>query len=463
MSLASVSGGSTSRGSSYSRLLESVLLPAYDRVRGREYVKRRTFLEGSQWWSAELIGEFQWIELRRLLAHVFASVPYLKAKYRAAGIAFEDLKGWDDFRRLPTLTRAEVNAHRRELCSTSYAGKLLPHATGGSTGVPTRFYRTYESYDWRTAAKDRAYSWTGWRLGEPALYLWGAPVGSVTWRQALKTRAYEAVQRQLIVNTFSQDDALWDDVYARALKFRPVLIVGYVSSLEAFAGYLRRTKRTIPGVTCAIAAAEPLHEDTRTRIEEGLGVPLSNTYGSREFMSIAAECECGDGLHVNAENLLVETRDDDDGSGGGPSELLVTDLHNYGMPFVRYETGDLGRMSHTPCPCGRGLPRLDAIEGRVVDALRAADGRTVPGEFFPHLLKDIPELAQYRVEQKSIERLVISAVLTEPLSERSESLLRREVAKVFGPRTICELEPVTDIPALRSGKRRVTVGMAQPA
>lgn len=457
-----VSSVPASRGSSYSRLLESVLLPAYDRVRGREYVERRNFLEGSQWWSAERIREFQWSELKKLLAHVFASVPYLKARYRAAGIAFEDLKSWDDFRCLPTLTRAEINAHRRELCSTTYKGKLLPHATGGSTGVPTRFFRTYESYDWRTAAKDRAYSWTGWRLGEPALYLWGAPVGSVPWRQALKTRAYEAVQRQLIVNTFRQDDALWDDVYARALKFRPMLVVGYVSSLEAFADYLRRTGRTIPGATCAIAAAEPLHEDARERIEHGLGVPLSNTYGSREFMSIAAECECRDGLHVNAENLIVEPRDGDgDGSSldSGPSELLITDLHNYGMPFVRYESGDLGRISHTSCPCGRGLPRLDAIEGRVVDALRAADGRTVPGEFFPHLLKDIPELAQYRVEQKSIERLVISVVLTGPLSESSENLMRGEVAKVFGPRTVCELQPVTHIPALSSGKRRVTVGM----
>jgi phenylacetate-CoA ligase len=333
---------------------------------------------------------------------------------------------------------------------------LLPHATGGSTGVPTRFFRTYESYDWRLAAKDRAYAWAGWRLGEPALYLWGAPVGSVPWRQALKTRAYEAVHRQLIVNTFSQSDELWNDVYSRALKFRPVLIVGYVSSLEAFAAYLRRTNRTIPGISCAIAAAEPLFDAARSRIEGGFGVPLHNTYGSREFMSIAAECEYRDGLHVHAENLVVETRDQ---NATGPSELLITDLHNYGMPFVRYESGDLGRTADTPCRCGRGLSLLEAIEGRVLDALRTADGRTVPGEFFPHLLKDIPEVAEYRVEQKSIDRLVISAVLTRPLSEPSGRLLRREIEKVFGPSTLCELQPATHIPRVSSGKRRITVGM----
>ena len=440
----------------YARLLESTLLPAYDRARGRRYVERRGFLERSQWWGAARLREFQWIELKQLLAHVFASVPYLSEKYRAAGIALEDLNGWDDFRRLPSLTRAEVNAHGPELCSTAYRGRLLPHATGGSTGVPTRFFRTYESYDWRTAAKDRAYAWSGWRLGAPALYLWGAPIGSVSWRQRLKTRAHEAIQRQLIINTFSQSDELWADVYSRALAFRPVLVVGYVSSLEGFAAYLQRTNRTIPGITCAIAAAEPLVDDARGRIESGLGVPVFNTYGSREFMSIAAECERRDGLHVHTENLVVETRVE---GGTEPSEILVTDLHNYGMPFVRYQTGDLGRMAKAPCPCGRGLPRLESIEGRVLDALRTADGRTVPGEFFPHLLKDVPEVAHYRVEQKSADRLVISAVLTAPLSDRSQALLRTEVGKVFGPATVCELEPVSQLSRLTSGKQRVTVGM----
>jgi phenylacetate-CoA ligase len=191
-------------------------------------------------------------------------------------------------------------------------------------------------------------------------------------------------------------------------------------------------------------------------VEEALGVPVFNTYGSREFMSIGGECEYGGGLHVHAENLVVETRDE---SAADPSEILITDLHNYGMPFVRYETGDLGRLAGGACCCGRGLPVLAAIDGRVLDVLRTVDGRTVPGEFFPHLLKDIPEIAEFRVEQKRSDRLIILAVLTRPLSAGSRNLLRREVANVFGAGTVCELEPVDRIPPLKSGKRRVTVGM----
>jgi phenylacetate-CoA ligase len=440
----------------YPRLLESLLLPAYDNVRGRSYVKRRMFLRESEWWTRDRVQQFQWQELRRLLQHVFASVPYLQRKYSAAGIRLDDIQSWADFRRLPPLTREEINSHGPELCSNAYRGKLLPHATGGSTGKPTRFFRTYESYDWRTAAKDRAYSWSGWRLGERSVYLWGAPVGAHSGLEIWKTRAYERIQRQLIFNTFSQTERLWREIYEKALAFGPVLIVGYVSSLEQFAAFLEREHLTVPGVRAVIAAAEPLFPAVRDAIERGLRAPLFNTYGSREFMSIAGECEFHSGLHVNAENLVVETRDD---TRNEPSEILVTDLHNYGMPFVRYASGDLGRMSQASCPCGRGLPILESIEGRVLDVLRTPDGRTVPGEFFPHLLKEVPEFAEYRVEQRSLDHVVISAVLERPLSERSEALLRHEIAKVLGPAIRWELETVAEIPRLRSGKRRVTVGL----
>jgi phenylacetate-CoA ligase len=205
-----------------------------------------------------------------------------------------------------------------------------------------------------------------------------------------------------------------------------------------------------------IAAAEPLFEGVRRTIEEAFEAPVYNTYGSREFMSLAGECEQRDGLHINAENVIVEAGSD----GEEPSNIIVTDLHNYGMPFIRYEIGDLGGLKDGRCACGRGLPRLRRVEGRVLDTLRAADGRVVSGEFFPHLLKEIPEFAQYRVEQKDPGRIVISAVITQELSGASRELLDREIGKAFGPGTRCDIQPVTDLPALPSGKRRITIGMA---
>jgi phenylacetate-CoA ligase len=418
-------------------------------------VERCRFLEASQWWEPEQLLAFQWAELRKLLRHAFDSVPYYRLKYGAAGASFSDVRTWEDFKRLPVLTRDEIRQHCDQLCSTSYKGRLLPHATGGSSGVPTRFYRTYESYDWRTAAKDRVYSWSGLNIGDKSAYLWGAPVGTVPKHKIWKTRLHEAVQRQRIFNTFSQTEDLWSHIHAEICRNRPTAIVGYVSSLQQFAEFLRRTRRSLPRVIGVIGAAEPLFEDVRWSIEQAFEAPVYNTYGSREFMSLAGECWYRDGLHINSENVVLEAGRDIDET----SNIIVTDLHNYGMPFIRYETGDLGNLKDGRCECGRGLPRLRSIEGRVLDMLRTADGRIVPGEFFPHLLKEIPEFAQYRVEQKDLNRIVISAVLTRELSGISRELLDREIGRVFGAATRCDIQPVKEIPALPSGKRRITVGL----
>ena len=239
-------------------------------------------------------------------------------------------------------------------------------------------------------------------------------------------------------------------------RFRPKLVVGYVSSLAEFSAFLTRRGLRIPPIEAVIAAAEPLDTPTRERISEALGAPMFNTYGCREFMSLAGECETHDGLHINVENILVETLS---AASAGPSEVLVTDLHNYGMPFIRYAVGDLAVLDDSPCSCSRGLPKIQRIEGRVLDTLRTADGRTVPGEFFPHILKDIPEIAQYRVEQLALDHIVILAVLQSTLSDRSQGLLQREMARVFAEDTHWEVRPVVEIPRLASGKRRVTVGL----
>lgn len=440
----------------YSGLLTGVAIPARDLLRGRRYARYRAFLSRSQWWSGDELRAFQWRELRKLLECAFESVPYYRQKYGSAGARLEDIRSWEDFAKLPPLTRAEVNAHGSDLCSTSFRGKLLPHATGGSSGVPTRFYRTFESYDWRTAARDRVYSWAGLNHGERTVYLWGAPLGKVSRKARWQETASELLQRRLVLNTFSQDEQLWMQVHARIMAFQPRTVVGYVSSLQGFSAFLQQKKLPLPPLKGIIAAAEPLLSNDREQIAAGFRAPVFNTYGSREFMSMAGECERHEGLHINAENVLLETAEPD-----RPAPIYVTDLHNFGMPFLRYEIGDVGTLMGTACECGRGLPRLRSVDGRVLDALRTADGRVVPGEFFPHLLKDIPEIREYQVVQRALDRIEIVAIISGPVSERSLAFLQGEIRKAFGGNMLCEIKPVARIPRLQSGKRRVTMGMDQ--
>jgi phenylacetate-CoA ligase len=442
----------------YSHILESVLIPAYYGFRGRRYPERRSFMERSQWWSRERIQEFQWRELRNLLEHAYRSVPFYREKYATAGIELGDIKSREDFAEVPVLTRDEINARRTDLCAQPESGRLIPHATGGSSGVPTRFFITLNSYDWRCAASDRAYSWSGYRTGERTLYLWGAPVGKVSQFKQAKLNSYRFFRRELFIPTFLQTPELWQSTFEAALRFRPKFIVGYVSSIEQFVRFLLDRDLRIPGVKAVLAGAEPVYKSTRELVMAAFRAPLFDTYGSREFMSIAAECEYHDGLHIHCENLLVETELD---ATYGSSEILVTDLHNYGTPFIRYRIGDVGMLSDTACPCGRGLPLISRIEGRSLEVLRTRDGKAVSPIVWRHVLKDLPEVKEFQIQQKNLDEIVLFLVLEHSLSDRSETLLRREMAKVFSPATRLIIKPVQAIPQLPSGKRRLAVGIGQ--
>lgn len=442
--------------SAYSRLLEGTFIPLYYRARRRAYPQRRKFLESSQWWSAREIGEFQWQETSKLLDLAFAKVPYYQEKYKAAGLRRQDIRSIGDFRRLPPLSREELNENRERLRPAGHTGKVFAHATGGSSGVPARFYVGMGSYDWRSAATARAYAWAGAATGEKTLYLWGAPIGPPSVFKQAKTDLYRFVRRELVFSTFLQTAELWQRIYDSAREFRPTAVVGYVSSLEQFCHFLLDRNLKLDGIQGVIAAAEPVFAPTRGLVARALGAPLFNTYGSREFMSIGAECDRHEGLHVNAENLLVETEAEGNQS---PSELLITDLHNDGMLFIRYRIGDVGWFSDTPCSCGRGLPLLKNVEGRTLEMLRAPDGRIVPGELIPHLMKDIQEVREFQCEQKRLELIVLSVVLSGPLSESSQTLLRSELGKAFGTGVQLEILPVDSIPRRPSGKRQVTIGL----
>src|SRR5690606_30639221 len=114
----------------------------------------------------------------------------------------------------------------------------------------------------------------------------------------------------------------------------------------------------------------------RELIERVMGCKVTNRYGCEEVGLIASECEEHRGLHINVDDVFLEVVDDEGRpvKPGIPGKILVTDLANYGMPLIRYRIEDVGILSDRQCPCGRGLPLMHSIMGRVADFLKRADG-----------------------------------------------------------------------------------------
>ncbi len=450
-------------GTIYESLFRRVLFPAYESgLRQRKTLAYLREYERNQWLDPEQLQALQWRRLKALLAHCYREVPYYREQWRGLGVTPDDIRDLADYARLPVLTKRDIRENFDRLIAAPYRDRMLYKATGGSTGEPLRLGYTRESYERRVAVMWRGYGWAGATLGRRALFLWGGAVGDPSRKALLKDRLYHAALHRRVLNSFRMRDDNLAEFAEAVAAYRPEVIVSYVGPIVRLAQWMSRNGRRVAGVQSVLGAAEALHDFQRPIIEDAFpGARAYNTYGCREVMLIASECEHREGLHVNADHLVVELHRPSAGADGETGELAITDLSNYGMPFIRYLNGDVATRAHAgedrPCACGRGLPRLKRVEGRKLDAIRTPAGHVLPGEFFPHMLKDVPGLRRFQIVQQRLDSFRLSIVPGPEFGPEQEAYVRREIAKVLGESAQVDLRLVDDIPLTATGKFRVTV------
>lgn len=443
----------------YETAFRRVLFPFYESgIRRRGTLAWLAEYERNQWLSPEQLASLQWDRLKRLLEHCYREVPYYQQQWKGLGVTPDDIRSLDDYARLPTLTKADIRAHSDDLKATSWRDRLLYKNTSGSTGEPLRFGYTRESNDRRVAVMFRGYGWAGAPPGRRSLVMWGGGLGNPSLARRWKDQLYHAAFGRRIVNSFHMTEANMSEYADLIDSYRPEVLLGYFGPLLRLAQWLLATGRRVHSPKAFIVNGEAMHEFQRDIVEQAFGCPAYNTYGCREFMMIAGECSQHRGMHVNMDHLLVERAAL---PGARPTSLtgeaVVTDLFNYGMPFIRYATGDLITASPQLCPCGRGLPLITQVEGRMLDAIRTPDGRILPGMFFPFLLKEVPGVTQYQIVQRQLDRLDLKLVRGEAFNDDSLAMIHREIRKVLGDSVEVACHFVDDIPLTRSGKTRLTI------
>jgi phenylacetate-CoA ligase len=437
-----------------------ILLPAFE----TGFKRRRTFriwkeLEASQWLSRPELQEQQLIALRNLLCHAFVNCPYYQEVWLQHGLNPRKVHSFQDFERWPIIDRDTIRAHRLKMRAGVPGMRMLSKSTGGSSGAPLHFDLDTGSHERRTAAWHRGYAWAGAEPGTKQLYLWGIPLGRRTPWQRWKDALYNRLHRRLVLNSFELSDERAVDFLHKWNRYRPDVVVAYTNPLYSFARILAEHRLQPSSPRSLIVGAEKLYPFQRELIEDVFGAPVFETYGCREVMLIGGECDRHEGFHLTHEHLLVEVLGDNGrpAADGEEGSVVLTDLFNYGMPFVRYANGDRAIAGWGRCSCGRGLPLLRQVVGRQLDMLRTPDGRQVPGEFFPHLLKDFPAVRRFQVVQLERDRVQLRLVIKGNWTESDRCLLEEEARAVLGPRVRLELRPVNDIPLSGAGKFQVVV------
>jgi len=445
----------------YESLFRKVLFPAYETV-----VKRRgtasyvAEYERNQWLPAAQLDALRLKKLNALLDHCWQHVPALKLHWERHGTRRRPLSHLDEIVEFPVLTKTDISQNYADMIARPWRGKTLTKTTGGSTGQPFRFEYTMDAYARRTAVMWRGYGWGGAGLGTRTAYLWGTGLRKGGWG-GLKDRLYHGAFNRHFIDAFSMTTANIDERIDELVSYRPNAVVGYVTPVVLVARRMLETGRTIKHVRAVLTGAEALHEPDRDAIGRAFGCAVFNTYGSREVMLMAAECPCHEGLHVNADHLLFETLDD----GARPVEagisgnVAVTDFHNFGMPMVRYLNGDRATYAAKSCSCGRTLPLLASIDGRILDMIQTPDGRQVPGEFFVYAMLGWPEVRQWQVIQTAPDRVELRLVLPPGWPAESRSQLLEKVRGVVGHVMTVDIVEVDRIATTASGKRRLTISL----
>lgn len=455
----------------YGTFFRRLLMPAWENwIRRRPTLRHLASLERTQWASLDELVAIQEGALRPLLLHAYRHNPYYRERFEAAGISPEDVRTLEDLAALPILTHAAARENPLERESTAPPFPTIRKVTSGSTGRPLAFGYEPASEHWRMAVKTRGYGWAGYSPGDRVFHFWGA----VPTPPPLPKRAKIAVDRWLRRETYAvcsrHDDAVLRDVVRRIARVRPKVLVGFAQSIAELARYVVRHDLRDWGPIPVICGAESLYAHDRAAIERAFGAPVFETYGSREVMLIASECDRHDGLHTSMENLIVEivVREENGRARaareGESGEVVITDLHNYGMPLIRYALGDVAVAgSHARCSCGRSLVRIRSVQGRSYDVVCDASGASVSGPAFSVLLTDITaKVRRFQFVQHADRSITAKLVPNAPLAATELDELRRNTMLLVRGVDV-RIALVDDLPRTPAGKHRLVVVEGAPA
>jgi phenylacetate-CoA ligase len=450
----------------YGVAFRKVLYPGWESgLRRRPTLSHLAWLERSQWSSPGELNAFQLRELRKLLEHAYRHTALYRRKFEGRGLEPSAIRTLDDLAKLPLLTRQEAADCTEDRMSMAEPLPRIRKMTSGTTGRPVAFAYDLESEYWRQAVKLRGYGWAGYRPGDRSLHYWGSldAVKAPSWSKKVQTRIDHFVRREHYMDCADHSEAALAGVVREIRKLKPKAIVCYAQAGAALARHVLETRSRDWKDIVVVCAAERLFPANRSLMTEAFGPNVFETYGSREVMLMAAECGVHQGLHVSMENLLLEivVREGDSQRPARPGELgevVVTDLHNYGAPFIRYLNGDLAvAMPPGRCACGRALSRLERVEGREMDTLRDIEGRPIGGMFFSVLFCALADkVREFQIVQRRDRSIDLKLV---PTSRFDDSLL--EMVKHQCATTIrgvpLRMHVVAEIPAGPGGKSRVVM------
>ena len=439
------------------KLIQHVAYPLWDFREGGIRLKEYRRLHQAQWDLAAERRRYQQDRLRSILTHAYETVPYYRSAWSRNRLDTV-IRDPGRLSGLPVLCKKDVRNSRGHLISDrTHAGKLIGAKTGGSTGVSLDVRFDARCQQLRNGAEMWANDMAGWRPGTLVGALWGSPPIPATLKEKIRSTFHDRV---FYLDTMHLDLNSMGDFLQKVAGRHAKMLFGHAHSLYELAIFARQNSVAIPELDGIVATSMMLLDYQRNAIEAVFGTRVTDRYGCEEVGLIACEApECGV-KHLNTDHLVVEILDEADEpvASGETGRIVLTDLNNFGMPFIRYDVGDVGAVSTEPCDCGRGLPCLDRLVGRTADYFLHPDGSRVSGvSLVEKTLTAIDGLEQLQLIQESPRRISAKAVATGRSEVQVSDELRNALAAAFGDGMTADVEFVDRLDRSASGKYRFAI------
>jgi phenylacetate-CoA ligase len=443
-------------------IINKWIFPYSIKLRKGDFKSKMDEAMQNQTLTREEIRNMQFEKLGELIQHAYHFVPYYRNTFKQIGLSPQDIRTWEDFEKLPILTKSQVREYNQQFLSEKQRTPLRSYKTSGSTGIPLSVFTSEISIASEYAVRFRALNYYGVNIGDRVVRFQDVDRYSHTTglKKDIDKRLYQPFKNfvfnrsMLPVNNISEEDLERQWQFLQVHK--PIYIWGYSSALHHMARYIddRGYNGGSLGIKLVTVGGEKLFDFQNETLERVFECPVADSYGSFEIGIAACSYPCG-ALHTNDDFVIVEVIKSNPGDEYG--QIIATRLDNWEFPLIRFNVEDLAPPLETHHDCSLGLPfcKLDQIIGRRFDQIKLANGRVVHGSYFTNLLRKIPGIRHYQVNQRELDRFEILAVIDEDnYSKEVASTIKDRMNALFGPVEVT-VTPVPSIPSEASGKFRV--------
>jgi phenylacetate-CoA ligase len=414
-------------------------------------------LEQSQWWSEDRLRQQQFSQIEPLLNHCIRYVPFYKDRLK--NLSLSEPLTEEKWLSIPLLTRDEVQKNTELLRAEAIPeqhGKVTRQFTSGSTGKPvevlgtdiTAFFWnvfTLRDHMWHAHCLDGKLAVIRRTSNEAAK----PPLGlhSANWGRATQGVIKTGPSSMLSIFTPISEQVEW------LIREQPNHLLTNPSVLQDLALYCQREGVELPSLHEVRTISEVLPDGLRELCKEVWGAKLIDVYSSLELGYLAIQCPEHEHYHIQSEGVLVEILDENGRycSQGEIGRVVVTSLHNYATPLIRYELGDYAEVGEG-CDCGRGLPVIKRILGRYRGMLTLPSGERCCPNMGISMLNVIAPIKQFQVVQHTLDDIEVKVVLPRPIRAQEKDGLTRLFHETLNHTFNVTILQVDSIPRSAGGK-----------